>query len=157
MAQTARIIEKDHGWKRIMRETKRGDSSHAAVGITAAKDGRGDEFGNVEIGAVHEFGSPSQGIPERSFIRSTVENNATTYRSLAKVLAIRVIEGRLTRRKALGIFGLRVAADIKRTIQAGIDPPLKDATIERKRSSKQLIDTGQLLGSITHEVRDGRG
>jgi hypothetical protein len=39
------------------------------------------------------------------------------------------------------------------TINAGIEPGLNERTIERKGSSKPLIDTGRLKGSITHEIR----
>lgn len=91
-------------------------------------------------------------IPERSFIRSTIDENAAKYHDLVKKLAGLVIDGKMLTRQALGMLGLRVVADIKRRIQRGIDPPLKQATIDRKHSSKPLIDKGQLLNSITHEV-----
>jgi len=41
------------------------------------------------------------------------------------------------------------------TINRGIEPNLNAKTIKRKKSSKPLIDTGRLKGSITHEVRGG--
>lgn len=97
-------------------------------------------------------------IPERSFIRSTVDENAGKYNRLAKALMRKIVGGQLELRQALGLIGAKVQADIKRRIQRGIDPPLRPRTIERKRSSKQLIDTGQLLNSITYEVgRDLEG
>ena len=37
-------------------------------------EGHDDNFGPVEMGAVHEFGSTKRGIPKRSFLRSTMEN-----------------------------------------------------------------------------------
>jgi hypothetical protein len=91
-------------------------------------------------------------IPERSFIRSTIDEHAEQYHELVKKLAGMVIDGKMMTRQALGLLGARVVADIKRRIQRGIDPPLKQATIDRKHSSKPLIDKGQLLNSITHEV-----
>jgi hypothetical protein len=37
-------------------------------------EGHEDNFGPVELGAVHEFGSEKRNIPKRSFLRSTMEN-----------------------------------------------------------------------------------
>ena len=48
-------------------------------------------------------------------------------------------------------------AEIKMTqkIDSYIPPPLAEATINAKGSSQPLVDTGQLYGQISHEVRDG--
>ncbi|MDF7681191.1 hypothetical protein PT300_11600 [Enterobacteriaceae bacterium ESL0689] len=51
-------------------------------------------------------------------------------------------------------MGEKLAGEVKRKIQSGIAPPLDPKTIARKGSSRPLIDTGNLLQSITYEVRD---
>ncbi|MEY0908199.1 hypothetical protein AB7180_15570, partial [Providencia rettgeri] len=56
--------------------------------------------------------------------------------------------------RPFAIVGEKLAGEVKRKIQAGINPPLDPKTVKRKKSSKPLIDTGNLLQSITYEVRD---
>jgi hypothetical protein len=64
------------------------------------------------------------------------------------------IDSKLSLKQALTQLGEVVAKDMVQTINRGIEPKLKKATIKRKKgSSKPLIDTGHLKGSITHEVR----
>lgn len=91
-------------------------------------------------------------IPERSFIRSTIDKNASNYRKLINRLAGEVYGAKLTTMRALDLLGLKVVSDMQRTIRAGIAPPNKPATIRRKGSSKPLIDSGVLLKSLKHKV-----
>ena len=49
-------------------------------------------------------------------------------------------------------MGVQIVAWIKETIVAGLEPPNVPATIARKKSSKPLVDHGQLLNSIHFEV-----
>ncbi|HXW52497.1 MAG TPA: hypothetical protein VEL47_00200 [Myxococcota bacterium] len=65
----------------------------------------------------------------------------------------KILDGTLNVRRALTQLGEVVSKDIVQTINRGIAPELKPATVRRKGSSKALIDTGRLKGSITHEVR----
>lgn len=150
----ARVIDRDRGWKAIRREAKRSGGAHVAVGILEGAGARNDgELTNAMLGSVHEYGSPESGIKERSFLRATIDERLRDYRKLVKRLGELIVTKKLTTEQALDMFGMRVVADVKRRIQAGIDPALAPETIARKGSSKQLIDTGQLVNSITHEVR----
>ncbi|MEM8168046.1 hypothetical protein Q4R38_18910, partial [Morganella morganii] len=56
--------------------------------------------------------------------------------------------------RAFAIVGEKLSGEVKRKIQSGINPELDPKTVARKGSSKPLIDTGNLLQSITYEVRD---
>ena len=113
----------------------------------------------VTLAAIHEFGSPAASIPERSFIRRTLDAKHGEIVALAAKLAGGVVNGKIKLEKALEILGQFLAAEIKKTIANGIPPELQPATIAaRKRkfgkaSTKPLIATGQLRASITHEVR----
>lgn len=109
---------------------------------------------NVELATIHEFGAPSAGVPERSFIRSSFEKNRAAYEAALKTLMARVYSNELTIPKALRILGLKMSADMKKGIteNAGIPPPNAPSTIEKKGSSRPLVDTGRLVGSITSAV-----
>ena len=91
-------------------------------------------------------------IPQRSFMRSTFDKHQRTYLKMAADQAGRVIDGKATAAQAVGLIGEKYLADIRNEINAGIPPPLKPATVRRKGSSKPLIDTGQLKGSLTVKV-----
>lgn len=123
------------------------------VGVTAKTNGRNGEFSNAELAAIHEFGNPARNIPERSFLRKPLINNAAAIANLAKNAVGKFIAGQITAEAALGALGEEAKNISKVAITEGITPALKPVTIKRKKSSKSLIDTGQLLNSITYEVR----
>jgi hypothetical protein len=111
------------------------------------------KFSMVGLAMVHEYGSLNGHIPARSFVRSSCDFHEAKYIKLIKKLEDKFINNKLTLEQALTIMGEIVAKDMVQNINNGISPALKPQTIERKKSSKPLIDTGRLKGSITHEVR----
>jgi phage gpG-like protein len=149
----AKIIDTDKGWARIKREIERSGKPHVRVGIfgeEAAKDHGGRP--NVVIAAAHELGTDT--IPERSFIRATVDAKSKLIAGTAKRLAAAVIAGTQTHAQALNVLGQFVRGLMQERITANIPPPLKPATIKRKGSSTPLIDTGQLRASIDYETKN---
>ena len=123
------------------------------VGVTAKSNARSDELTNADLAMIHEFGSPAHNIPERSFLRKPLINNAEVVANLAKNAIGKFIAGEISLETALGYVGEEAKSISKVAVADGISPALKPATIKRKKSSKPLIDTGQLLNSITYEVR----
>ena len=123
------------------------------VGVTAKSNARSDELTNADLAMIHEFGSPAHNIPERSFLRKPLINNAEAVANLAKNAIGKFIAGEISAAEALGVIGEEAKGISKEAVTNGIAPSLKPATIKRKKSSKPLIDTGQLINSITYEVR----
>ena len=123
------------------------------VGVTAKSNARSDELTNADLAMIHEFGSPAHNIPERSFLRKPLINNAEAVANLAKNAIGKFIAGEISAAEALGVIGEEAKGISKEAVTNGISPALKPATIKHKKSSKPLIDTGQLLNSITYEVR----
>jgi len=104
----------------------------------------------VEIASFHEFG---RGVPERSFIRNTVDAKASDYKAHIRYLADQMlakITGQMSAKKSLEIIGQLVQSNILTAIESGIPPELSEKTIKRKGSSRPLDDTGQLKSSITY-------
>ena len=149
MARKLIIQDRDRGWNRVKRTIKDRRVRYVDVGVMAEHDLRSDDVMNTFLAMVHEFGL---GVPERSFIRSTVDEKRLVYMKFIKALAGKVALGVMTKKQALMLLGAKVEADMKRTIRAGIDPPNSPSTIAAKGSSKPLIDTGQLVSSIDYEV-----
>jgi len=98
-------------------------------------------------------------IPERSFIRGTIDQKVKAIVTLSRNLQIEVFKGRMTTKKALGMLGVFIQGAIRERMSKGIPPPLKAATIRRKTvdgkaGTTPLIDTGQLRGSIDFKVNN---
>jgi hypothetical protein len=157
---TLRSFDKDHGWKAFIRRLREIRKLQVKVGLlgTGKNTRQKGEATNVEIGLVHEFGSPKQGIPERSFIRSTFDARRAEYAAMARRLLPAVISGRSDARRALGLIGAKASADIKNTVTQGphIPPPLKPATVARKGSDRPLVDTNQMVNAVAWAVEAKR-
>lgn len=105
----------------------------------------------AQLAAVHEFGTAR--VPQRSMLAATYDQNQSRYAEAARKIGIGITYGRIELRRGLDLLGVMIKGDIQRRIAAGIPPPLSPRTIARKGSSTPLIDTGQLRGSLDHEVR----
>lgn len=91
-------------------------------------------------------------IPERSFLRSTLQEQRKKLKSIQIKLSKKIIAGTTDTKKALGLIGEYLSDKVTQKIVSLTSPPNKAATIRRKNSSNPLIDTGQLKNAITYEV-----
>jgi hypothetical protein len=119
-----------------------GGKQHGETGATVA-----------EVATFNEFGT--RNIPERSFIRSTMDENVKDLLALNKSLFYRMAEGKVTTAQALTILGLKIQALIKAKITNLRTPPNAPSTIAKKKSSNPLIDTGLMRNSVTFVVHEG--
>lgn len=151
-----RYIDRDLGWNQVKRELRKSlRKPHTVVGIfgtNASANHANTSLSNVQVAAVHEFGLNE--IPERSFIRGTVDARQRNIAKMQRQVALAVLDRRMTTRQALDALGLYVKGQIQDRIARGIPPPNAPSTIRRKGSSTPLIHTGQLRGSIDHEARN---
>jgi hypothetical protein len=165
-----KVREKDHGFLRKVKADVSGKiKGSVKIGIIGKQaeefveddEGNKSEFTMARMAGVHEYGmvinteNATIHIPQRSFIRSTVAQNAD-YKHLVSGLFIKVLQGAFTGdqslKMALSILGAKVKGDIQQAIAKGIKPKNAASTIKAKGSSTPLIDTGRLRGSITYEV-----
>lgn len=127
------------------------DQRRVLVGVPEGK-AEADGTSIASIAAIHEFGSPENGIPERSFLRGGIVD------SLDKITALnidhirRIAGGGFTVAVALQRLGAFAAGAVQQFITQGNFTPNAPSTIARKRSSKPLIDTGSLRASITYQI-----
>lgn len=104
----------------------------------------------AQVASWNEFGTKDDKgnvrIPARSFIRGTyTKRHKDIVDHIAKFL-YRDPDNLLEH------VGLYVVSLIQEEIRKGIAPENSKYTIARKGSSKPLIDTGQLINSITYKV-----
>jgi hypothetical protein len=122
-------------------------------------DGQPQPKKHVSLGLVavaNEFGTDT--IPERSYIRSTHDENAKTkWAEYAAELRHQIVAMGMKTDRALGLMGQLIKTSIQAKIRSNIPPPNAPSTIAAKGGKdKTLINTGQLLNSINYEVhRDG--
>lgn len=107
----------------------------------------------VIIAASNEFGTEDGHIPERSFLRSTVDDNENEILDDLQAATEAVLDGRSTTTREFGIVGEKVVGMVKERIAAGIEPENAPSTIAAKGSDTPLIDDGRLRNSITHDLR----
>lgn len=116
------------------------------VGLPKGSNDYPDGTSVIMVGLVHEFGSPSRNIPQRSFLRSTVASNKREYKDIFKRLGKKIVDGKITKLEALKLIGLKVQTDVMDKITDIDSPELKS------RDGNPLVDTGHLRQSITYEV-----
>jgi hypothetical protein len=140
------ITVKDHGLKDLKRSLRGLDRAIVEVGIHG-------EAGSDEVlkAAANELGTDT--IPERSFLRSTLNENRARYVAALGRLARKVATGETTMGAGLRLFGEVIQRDVVRKIDAITDPPLAESTVEAKGSDKPLIDTGTMRRNVRYVVR----
>lgn len=122
---------------------------------TEGAEGEETDFTVGEVGVVNEFGSKDGRIPERSFIRSTADEERRKVNRMIKRLRLAVLAGFMPAKKALGLIGVFMKGRIQNKIVMLKTPPNKPSTIARKGSSNPLVDKGQLGQKIDWKVQDG--
>lgn len=157
------FTDKDNGWRELMTRwaLNTGDLT-VVVGFLRSsafhkkKHEKDKPITVARIAAIHEFGSLDGTIPERSFMRSSIDENLVKLTKLLKKLSGLVIDGRMQKKQALGLVGQNIADAMKAKIRTGRFEPLAESTIKAKGSSKPLIDTGQMINSIEFDFRKGK-
>lgn len=144
------VKDTDKGLQNILKNVKEFKNIVVKVGIQGAEANRRNEgIRVVDYATANEYGTDK--IPERSFIRSTVDDNKG-FKDEINHAFTSVITGKDTPRSAMAKVGIIARDDIIAKINKGDNrwKPLLEKTIARKKSSKPLIDTGRMKQSITY-------
>ena len=104
----------------------------------------------AEIAMFQEFGT--RHIPERPFLRTTIQERKSEYLAIMKSLLKRIMNGDMTVSDARKVLGLKAMADVQNKIVEISSPQNAEATIRKKNSSNPLIDTGAMKQSVSWDV-----
>lgn len=115
-----------------------------------AAPGEDDAPTMVEVATANEFGTDR--IPERSFIRATVDGNRRQIDQLITAVTHAVVDRKIGAVAALHLVGQKVEEAIKQRIVDLDSPPNAPMTIAQKGSDNPLIATGQLHQAISYKV-----
>lgn len=150
---TTKVIDK--GWNNFLKRTLACDDKFSKVGYPFGAQPDTSSGGKVatmaeiiDIASIHEFGTKN--IPMRPHVRITLdEDKEALQKRIVKEINL-ILDGLSTPEQSLKRLGEWHASRIKRKIKTGDFTPLAPATIAKKKSSKPLIDSGQMIQSVTH-------
>lgn len=102
------------------------------------------------VAATNEFGNPAHNQPPRPFFRNAIAEHEEEWKELAALL----IERGDDIEEVFSMLGTIIAADIQQSIRSLDSPPLSPVTIARKGFDNPLIDTKNMLDSVSYEVSE---
>ena len=148
----------DRGWKKIAAELKKANGSYVKVGYPEEKarkhkpKEKGDAIDMAQLAAIQEFGTANGRIPPRPFMADTFDANQPEVNQQIEKIKDKVFQGLITVKQGWQQLGAWYKGQIQKNMVDGVWQENAEYTIQKKGSSKPLIDTGQLRQSIDFEV-----
>lgn len=153
--------DKDLGMKAIIAEMKKLGRGEVVVGILQDKgakryDGPGTQPTTLDVAIWNEYGTDDGHVPERPAHRLAFERNKAELEKRMELTA-KAVGGKTTKsmtaERGLDLLGVFYEAKVKQEIVDLRVPPNAPSTIAAKKSDNPLIDTGQMVNSVTYEKR----
>ena len=92
-------------------------------------------------------------IPERSFLRSTLDNKGKDFHKFAEKQLDKWLQSNSDPEPMLNALGLQFRGYVQKNIRDLSSPPNAPLTVALKGSNSPLTDTGQLANSIEYEIK----
>ena len=151
------IIRKEYngGLKGFLERFKDIGKPKVYIGVPASKNSihKDSKINMATLLAIHVLGAPSRGIPQRDPLRPPLIANAQRYTDLMAQGIKNALANGTDPNIVYEKIGIVAVNDVNDYFVNGSFKPLNQKTIDRKGSSKPLIDTEELRGAITYEVR----
>jgi HK97 gp10 family phage protein len=151
------MIEKDLGWAKITKELEKEKDAYVKIGVlsTAGQYEEGGKANLADVATFNEFGTKD--IPPRPFMKQAFDNNQREVNGFIDKQYNSVLTGKQSIKGGLQRIGAFFEGKVKKIFRDGSFEPNKPETIKKKtRAGKKgttpLVNTGQLRGSISHEV-----
>jgi phage gpG-like protein len=145
----AAVMDIDRGWKRIRAQLLKAGGAFTKVGVQEGEQ-RDDGTDLVTVAAANEFGAPKAKIPERSFIRSTTDEQREEVERVKRRILEKLVDGTSDIKTELAKLGSWMKAQIQKKIVDLKLPINAESTKKKKGSDNPLVDKGQLQQSIRH-------
>jgi hypothetical protein len=143
-----KVVDRDRGYVGMRQRLRLLKGSYTKVGIQAGSRETDGVTDLVTVAASNEFGTTR--IPERSFLRSTFEEERGRLAEITAAEADAVLAGTKDIDVSLSLIGLYFTGRVQAKIHSHPPPPNDPKTIERKGSSGTLVDSGQMVQSIRY-------
>lgn len=161
------IVEKDTGYAKLRESLLQLTGGYVKVGFPEGKNpgspgspGKSRKKGKTKkpwdtmsevarVAAWNEFGVPAKNIPSRPFFRNAIDGTREELKNFKTDIYDQFLQKKITAHQALELIGLWMQNKIRESILKGSWTPNAERTKRQKESSKPLIDTGQLVNSLT--------
>lgn len=147
-------VKGDKAHAELLKRAKELKRAFLTVGIHEDAGVYADGVSVVEVALWSEFGTET--APERSFIRSTLEERAGLINQWRIELLGKVIDGTMTVTVAMNALGFRLRELIRAKINSNVPPPNAPSVAARKRAKglapRTLVESGLLLRSVEYRV-----
>lgn len=91
-------------------------------------------------------------IPERSFLRAGFDECIKEINKKSDILLKKFLDGTISEDSLFDFIGNMLASKIKNYASSSVNPPNKTVTVNNKKSDNPLVDTGDMINSITYKV-----
>lgn len=108
----------------------------------------------AQVAVWNEFGTDK--IPSRPFFRNAINGNREKIFEMAGKFSDLAMVGKITVEQAFENLGLYMQSIIRKSIRSNIAPPNAKSIERAKNSSKTLIDSGQMINSVTYVKMIGK-
>lgn len=141
----------------LQERLKKFQDSWVRVGVfDSAGTHAGSKISMAALATIHEFGSDAAHVPERSFIRATFRARQEEGAAYCGRVCGAYVAGRIELEAALNLVGEWWVVAVQEFILTNqIRPPDAPATVARKGTDTVLVDTAQLLASISYRTPFG--
>lgn len=153
----AKVQIKDSGkfwFKKLAKQLEGFDHAYVTIGVHEDAGQYPDGTMVAEVALWNEFGT--RFIPERSFIRSAIDENQGLINAWREEAISKIIAGKWTVEKALDALGFRIQVLVQNKIRSNVPPPNAPATVAHKTKEgvpqRTLMETELLLRSIKYKV-----
>lgn len=142
------------GWTKATKEIEKLKDAYVSVGLHEDAGAYDSGVSVVQVGLWNEFGTET--APERSFLRSTVDEHAADLNRWRAELLHKIMAGEETAEHALETLGFRVRELVRNKINSNVPPPNAPSTVAAKRHAgvppRTLVNTTLLSRSIEYKV-----
>jgi HK97 gp10 family phage protein len=151
--------EKRNKFDGRIKEVEQISSAYVLIGFQAGEKTRSQVKGKrrkeagksmAQIAAENEFGTEK--IPARPFMTTSFDQNKDKINKIIISEYGKIIDGESTVKRSLNLLGLFGVDLVQKKIREIQSPPNSPRTIAIKKSSKPLIDFGQMIQSVRHKV-----
>jgi len=104
----------------------------------------------AQIAFDNEYGTKT--TPARPFMRTSFDENIQKINDIISGEYDKIIDGESTVKRSLNLIGLFGVSIVQQKIRSIRTPPNSPTTIAIKKSSKPLIDFGQMVQSVSYKV-----
>jgi hypothetical protein len=137
--------------KRFFKELEALAKLQVRVGYAHGEDSDEDSGADLaDVAMWNELGTAR--TPPRPFLRQSVDANAARITAMCKAQVKRIASGESSAKDALQALGNMQVGLIQDTIRNGGFAPNAPSTIKRKKSSRPLINTGNLRQSVKFTI-----